>query len=311
MSLDNPTTTTKEFLPLRVIGTSETMTIDEFERRKDRFRRATKEYYEQAERNFRCLHGFGSNCYASKQARKKMSNDVAQVEAIPKRTLKRCRPRRSTGVMPIASKLEAELVLRLLESHFRIVIRAIENYFLTITNLVRPWPKPLPVPCDNCHKLSQRLDRHHSEAGEELLVAMASVMAATRETRVTKELAQKIYEQIESVCMALRQVTALLRANSHNMFHCCRYDHNGDHVVQMPSTKKVDQGTVSWNQTVVEAQKLDAYYSWFRANNGVLLNGKERSNDRREYKVEDDGNHRAKRPRKGAFETMCFASRFY
>jgi hypothetical protein len=397
------------------------VTVEEFERRKDRFRRATREYYEQAEREFRCLQGFcsrGDSCnYRGKKRIAGKGNDGAvpvPVVAPRKNSLKRCRRRRSssrtTEVIHCHKpelEMEMELATNLLESHFKIVESSIEEYLVAITSLIR-WrhdqPRqrdrnigsssasafhnyrervwnyhyhqnqnqnhsmggsgmagnngeefllqvPLPLPFDHKHQeygecMQSRLHRHHAEVVEEKHMAMVSVMLAVRETKLTEELAKKIQNGVDAIQNALRKILALIKANRDSTFYYYRYIHchhrpgfgdaatSGttssststnatfttpfltgiDHIESAVANQQHESSTAPWNRTVVEAWKLDGYYRWFRANNGVLLIGKNSDNNTRrisssssriesrnnydEYETEVDANRQGKRLRK-------------
>jgi len=130
------------------------ITVEELERRKDRFRKATKEYYEQAEKGFRLLHGFcGPNeDVASRLSsafhliqdeneppRRKRKRSEASLSPLKRtKSLKRCRRRRFHR--PQVPELEADLAERLLESHFQVVDLALQDYLFAIRHLVRPAP---------------------------------------------------------------------------------------------------------------------------------------------------------------------------
>lgn len=338
----------------------EIFTVEELERRKHRFRRAAKEYY-QAEREFRCIHGF-CNSYDSETNRKRKREVENGALDVPfKSTLRRCRPRRSgTDVSQRSPKtgLETEFAKCLLESHFEVLEKAIQDYLFSIKGLLRPirrtWrqppqdplhpprlqrdrsssdpigvpphrlpsgtavegvllrlpqllpltlPLPLPLPLDKNQLgecLQSRMLRHHSEALEEKHMAMASAMVAVRETRVTEELAKKIHCGVDSIQVALKQISALIEANRDNTFYYYHYDCKGIGWEEVADK----EAKTPWNRTVVEARKLDGYYRWFRANNGVLLtstNGGSNANTRdihNEQEARDDGNCRAKKLRR-------------
>jgi len=143
------------------------ITVEELERRKDRFRKATKEYYEQAEKGYRILHGFCgptdgvSSGYGSSSAgafhwihderehphqppsrRKRKPSEAPpnerQTPCFRAKSLKRCRRRRFP--MPRVAELETDLAERLLESHFGVVDLALREYLSAIRHLVRPAP---------------------------------------------------------------------------------------------------------------------------------------------------------------------------
>jgi len=397
------------------------VTVEEFERRKDRFRRATKEYYEQAERDFRSLQGFcgrgdsshneqrGSYYWGKKKIAGKGNDGAVPVPLVPpkKNSLKRCRRRRSSSYTTEVihyhkPELEMELAKNLLESHFKIVESSIEEYLVAITSLVRPvrwwrhdqprqrdgnsgsssgsgshnYPEgvwnyhqnypmggsgmagnngegfllqvPLSLPFDHKHQeygecLQSRLHRHHAEVVEEKHMAMASVMLAVRETKLTEELAKKIHNGVDAIKIALRKISALIEANRDSTFYYYRYNDchhrpgfgaaasssssststtstNATFTtsfltdIEQPELAVANQqhegSTAPWNRTVVEARKLDGYYRWFRANNGVLLIGKNSDDNRRrssriesrnsynEYETEVDTNRQGKRLRK-------------
>ena len=366
------------------------ITVEELERRKDRFRKATKEYYEQAERGFRSLHGFCSrrsdvgryNRNANENANASANHNeteplsrkrtrILSAEASGERmmmmlplgnknnsSLKRFRHRRrrdqSRHEVP---ELEADLAQNLLESHFAVVELASEEYLYSIRNLVRLAPStilplrqlqfedqqghslavatatflvegegflvkvpsslssvPLPIAAfDDANSnssqsqsggksLQSRLHKHVSEATEEQHVAMASLMAAVKESKITEELAKTIYERIESILVALRNVSLWIQANKGNTFYCYHYDCNcfrsesdsnseaTQYTYKTPSAsvqqlvRRQKYGAsggcgASWDRRVVEALKLDGYYRWFRENNGVLLIGNENDRD--------------------------------
>lgn len=350
------------------------ITVEELERRKDRFRRATKEYYEQAERGVRRLYGFDnrgvtdgdsdgdSDGASNERIRKRiaaMGFEVSAAVAVPRNSLKRCRGRRyQTTVHKLEHEHEAELARCLLESHFEIVELAIGEYLSSIRTLIRPvrqWqqqeqrddrndlagrrlasgisaedeelslpsPSQSPIPFDENQLgecLQSRLHRHHSEVAEEQHMAMASVMAAVREMKLTEGLAKKIHNGIDSIQNALRRICASIEANRNSTFYYCHYECDGLGSDVAATTRgcesnpdasgignqemENDEGTANWNKTVVEALKLDGYYRWFRANNGVLLIGNKnrgrigRRNGHEEEETDDDEDHQIKRLRK-------------
>lgn len=296
-------------------GKAVIITVEELERRKERFRRATKEYYEQAERGYRSLHGFCSKVdgvrFSNEDSAfsRSVTGKRKRVED-PTNTffpLKRCRRRRNQMQVP---ELEADLARSLLESHFAIVELAMKEYLFSIKHLIRPAPSllrpsqqisrvayregesilltmptispisvalPLPIAFDGNQQgecLQTRLQRHLSEATEEQDMAMASAMQAVRESKITEGLARKVYNGIDPICAALRKVSALIEVNRNNTFYCCHYDSfQSETEPTIDTTLCGKQGETSavWDREVVEAQKLDGYYNWFRANNGVLL----------------------------------------
>lgn len=294
-----------------VSGKSIIITVEELERRKERFRRATKEYYEQAERGYRILHGFCNQQHTGKRKRTKESEETPM--ALRRNSLKRSKRRRNQIEVP---KLEADLARSLLESHFAIVELATKEYLFSIQNLIRPAPSlfqpshqlsrvtlregegfllrvptispmsvalplPLPVAFHNTQQgecLETRLQRHISEITEEQDMAMASAMQAVRESKITEGLAKKIHQGTETIQASLKKISAMIEANRNNTFYCCHYDSlqsETEPTFDTHSALTLNQsgGTsaISWDRKVVEAQKLDGYYSWFRANNGVLL----------------------------------------
>eukprot|EP00533_Pseudo-nitzschia_delicatissima_P008498 CAMPEP_0116090152 /NCGR_PEP_ID=MMETSP0327-20121206/6802_1 /TAXON_ID=44447 /ORGANISM="Pseudo-nitzschia delicatissima, Strain B596" /LENGTH=353 /DNA_ID=CAMNT_0003581383 /DNA_START=116 /DNA_END=1174 /DNA_ORIENTATION=+ len=295
-------------------GKAVIITVEELERRKERFRRATKEYYEQAERGYRSLHGFCSKRdgirFANEESTFSRSGTGKRKRVEdPTNTffpLKRCRRRRNQMQVP---ELEADLARSLLESHFAIVELATKEYLFSIKNLVRYSPSflrssqqlsrvtyregetillrvptispisvalPLPIAFDTNQQgecLQTRLQRHLLEASEEQDMAMASAMQAVRESKITEGLARKIYNGIDPICSVLRKVSSLIETNRNNTFYCCHYDSfqsDTEPTIDTTLCGKRETSAV-WDRKVVEAQKLDGYYSWFRANNGVLL----------------------------------------
>lgn len=306
------------------------ITVEEMERRKDRFRKATRDYYEQAEKGYRVLHGFCSRGNAtfsntklheiqdeneppSTSRKRKRCSD-----ALPVPSLKRCRqgPKRNIKV----PELQADLALRLLESHYSIVELAMNEYLFAIRHLIRPSPSllprleptpeghyyqqgprssisvmesdgvllrlpsvmlplPLPIAFDTSDEsVERRLKRHRLEVVEEEHMAMASFMSALRESKITKDLAKKIYEGTQSIQMSLNKVSLLIEANRHNTFFCFHYDcfrSDSEATIFKPSTLLKGSGESeqqTWDQEVVDARVLDGYFRWFRDNNGVLLN---------------------------------------
>ena len=130
------------------------ITVEELERRKDRFRKATRDYYEHAEKGFRILHGFcnrnNDKFYKKKllelqdenepPGRRKRKRGCSKERLVP--SLRRCRQRlKRTSKIP---GLEADLAQRLLESHYSIVEIAMSDYLFAIRNLIRPSPSLLP-----------------------------------------------------------------------------------------------------------------------------------------------------------------------
>ena len=153
-------------------GKALTITVEELERRKERFRRATKEYYEQAERGYRSLHGFCSKCddirFGNEEStfsrsgtgkRKRVEDPTSTFPP-----LKRCRRRRNQMRVP---ELEADLARSLLESHFAIVELATKEYLFSIKNLVRPAPSLI--------RPSQQLSRVTYREGETILLRVPTI----------------------------------------------------------------------------------------------------------------------------------------
>lgn len=186
-------------------------------------------------------------------------------------------------------RLESELALRLLESHFRIVELAIGEYLVSIQSLMQPigqlqhsgsnpernsleptlqLSSLLFAEHQPCECLQSLLHRHYTEAVEEQDKAMASKMASVKECKITGEFAKKILEHVDSIRVALRRLSSL-RGN------VCFYCHLDEDANCGTSTQDMaivsHNAPASWDRTVVEALKLDGYYRWFRANNGVLL----------------------------------------
>eukprot|EP00531_Pseudo-nitzschia_arenysensis_P015399 CAMPEP_0116138454 /NCGR_PEP_ID=MMETSP0329-20121206/12792_1 /TAXON_ID=697910 /ORGANISM="Pseudo-nitzschia arenysensis, Strain B593" /LENGTH=367 /DNA_ID=CAMNT_0003633441 /DNA_START=354 /DNA_END=1454 /DNA_ORIENTATION=+ len=293
-----------------VNGKAIIITVEELERRKERFRRATEEYYEQAERGYRSLYGF---CSQHTGKRKIMEESKETSLPLRRKSLKRCRRRRNQIQVP---ELEADLARSLLESHFAIVELATKEYLFSIRNFICPAPSlfrpshqlsrvtlregegfllrvptispmsmalplPLPVAFNTTQQgecLETRLLRHISEITEEQDMAMASAMQAAQESKITEGLAKKIHQGTDSIRVALKKISALIEANRNNTFYCCHYDSFQSETEPTFDTKsaltmnqKGGTSAISWDRKVVEAQKLDGYYSWFRANNGVLL----------------------------------------
>ena len=154
----------------------------------------------------------------------------------------------------------------------------------TLSPLQLPLPLPLPVAFDQNQQygecLQSRLHRHFSEAIEEQHMAMASMMVAVRESKLTEEFAKSIHNGIDSIQVALQKISALIEANRNNTFYCCHHDYHrpgfdDEGSITTPSHEtavtKHQANKAPWKTTVVEALKLDGYYRWFRANNGVLL----------------------------------------
>lgn len=302
------------------------ITVEELERRKDRFRKATRDYYEHAEKGFRILHGF-CNRNNDKFYKKKLLQDENEPPGRRKRkrgcskerpspSLKRCRQRlKRTSKIP---ELEAELAQRLLESHYSIVDIAMSDYLFAIRHLIRPSPSllprleapnisllerdevllrvptvvlplPLPIAFDTSDEsVERRLKRHHQEVTEEEHVAMASFMTALRESKITKDLAKKIYEGIQSIRASLNKVSSLIEANRHNTYFCFHYDFFPSDSEQATIFKPsailkggADREQQSWDKEVADARVLDGYFRWFRQNNGVLLvqNSQQHDND--------------------------------
>lgn len=302
------------------------ITVEELERRKDRFRKATRDYYEHAEKGFRILHGF-CNRNNDKFYKKKLLQDENEPPGRRKRkrgcskerpssSLKRCRQRlKRTSKIP---ELEAELAQRLLESHYSIVDIAMSDYLFAIRHLIRPSPSllprleapnisllerdevllrvptvvlplPLPIAFDTSDEsVERRLKRHHQEVTEEEHVAMASFMTALRESKITKDLAKKIYEGIQSIRASLNKVSSLIEVNRHNTYFCFHYDFFPSDSEQATIFKPsailkggADREQQSWDKEVADARVLDGYFRWFRQNNGVLLvqNSQQHDND--------------------------------
>jgi hypothetical protein len=156
-------------------------------------------------------------------------------------------------------------------------------------------------------------------------------MLAVRETKLTEELAKNIHNGVDAIQIALRKISALIEANSDSTFYYYRYNdcHHrpgsgaaASNSIDQPESAVANQqekgSTASWNRTVVEARKLDGYYRWFCANNGVLLIGKnsinrnsssriESRNSFDECETDDDANRQGKRLRKESIDSIMLS----
>lgn len=144
--------------------------MNELECRKDRFRKATKAYYEEAEREYRRLNGFycsHTSCHSHERVKEKESTYTEEKERMKMKrttaavtpnnnTFKRQRPRAmyaannkktininmdmetaAAAAKPVHKpELELDLAHYMLESYYRIVELAIEGYLKTIRNFV-------------------------------------------------------------------------------------------------------------------------------------------------------------------------------
>ena len=207
------------------------ITVEEMERRKDRFRKATRDYYEQAEKGYRILHGFSNptndaafktkhheiqdeNEPPSSRKRKRCSKDF------PAPSLKRCGSRQKR--ISKVPELEADLAIRLLESHYSIVELAMNEYLFAIRNLIRPSPSLLP-------RLEPTPDGHYYQQGprssisllesDGFLLRVPSVMLPlplpiafdTSEESVERRLKRHRLEVMEEEHMAMASFMTALR----------------------------------------------------------------------------------------------------
>lgn len=343
--------------------------MTELECRKDRFRKATKAYYEEAERDYRRLNGFDcchtSSCHTSsheherERVKEKESTNTEErektrikrtapsaVAAPNSNTFKRQRPRamdhaannKTMHMMGAAAavaakpvhkpELELELAHNMLESYYRIVELAIEEYLKSIRKfvlLVRQQRARTRAQVqvqvqvqeitggrqyhnnnnnNNWEWIESRLQRHHAEAVEEQHIAMASAMVAVRETKITGEFAKQIRNCLDSVLIALRSV---INSNSNSDSNNIPYIITITAIQPLPAAaiRKKEQHNMDidsggdhddnnecavWDRTVVEALKLDGYYRWFCKNNGVLI-GNNKPSEKEEQEQETDGNN--------------------
>lgn len=248
-------------------------------------------------------------------------------------------------------ELEQDLARCLLESHCRIVELAIEQYRSSIQNQTRIIVRLLERErhndddnneqqhrrqqqqenniCNNnsggnhpryvAKSLAEGIQRtlacHRREVVEEQYIAMASIMVAVRETKLTENFARKIRNGVDTILNALQRsadrieiyrvasnssyysATEMLISNVQRPFQYRESNHYynnsdnaapaahndddrnrqgapivGDVDVEEESSSSSSSNEI-WDRTIVEALKVDGYYRWFHANNGVLLIG--------------------------------------
>lgn len=208
-------------------------------------------------------------------------------------------------------ELGQELVHCLLEAYFRIVEMAIEGYRYSIKQqtqiLIRELRHQLQVDsneqhshsrkgdtssCYNsiCSQVKNELEGHYVDVQEEKHMAIASVMVAVKETRVTEVFANKIHTAVSAILTDLHDciVTFTISTPGNRELHPSNgeednrgFDENpfNNSTVHMTDQLKISDDATSrenevWDRTVVDALKIDGYYRWFRVHNAVVLNNR-------------------------------------